>query len=116
MRLERHVGGLGKARSINYLQARGWRQVDGLWWCQRLLTEGQPLKRALHHQLTEDLCAALGRRGWKVIDYSQRGYARLQDPVKGEDTSLPKALRLQARREGRLAAEFTYALFLAAIL
>ena len=116
MRLERHIGGMGKARQVNYLQRRGWSETETGWSCERLLAENERLSRALHHQLTEDLCHALAPQGWKVVDYSARGYAQLRDPQTGELCSLPKALRRQARRENRKVADLTYALFLASLL
>ena len=116
MRLERPIGGMGKARQQNYLQRRGWTETEKGWCCERLLAEGERLSRALHHQLTEDLCQALSPQGWKVVDYSARGYARLLDPKTGEQCSLPKALRRQARREQRKVADLTYALFLASLV
>ncbi|MBK7860865.1 MAG: hypothetical protein IPJ65_20130 [Archangiaceae bacterium] len=116
MRLERHIGGMGKARQVSYLQARGWAESAKGWSCERLLAENERLSRALHHQLTEDLCHALSPHGWKVVDYSPRGYAQLLDPNTGERCPLPKALRRQARRENKKVADLTYALFLGALL
>lgn len=116
MRLERHVGGVGRARQANYLRLRGWKETETGWACERLLAEAQRLSRALHHQLTEDLCAALVTLGWSIVDYSARGYARLKDPTNGALCTLPKALRLQARREGRKVGELTYSFFLAAMI
>src|SRR4051794_15631799 len=107
MRLERHVGGLGRARQLQYLRRRGWEEHEGGWACERRSPEVFALQRALHHQLTEDLCAGLGASGWKVVDYSARGYARLRDPRTGEDCSLPGALRRQAKRAGVPVAELT---------
>ena len=115
MRLERHVGGVGKARQENYLLLRGWVQGELGWACARLMAEEQTRSRAFHHQLTEDLCRALGDHGWQVIDYSARGYARLKDPVTEALCSLPKALRLQARRDKRKTGELAYSFFLAAM-
>ena len=116
MKLERHVGSLGRARQANYLESRGWQLLEAGWVCERHTLLPLKLSRALHHQLTEDLCAGLAPSGWKVAGFSDRGYARLIDPTNAEDCSLPAALRKQARREGRKAAEFTYSLFLAAML
>ncbi len=116
MRLERHVGGVGKARQENYLILRGWERGELGWACTRLMAEAQSLSRAFHHQLTEDLCRALSPQGWQVIDYSARGYARLKDPATGALCSLPKALRLQARREKRKTGELAYSYFLAAMI
>jgi len=107
---------MGKARQANYLHLRGWEESESGWACARLMAEDQRLSRALHHQLTEDLCAALVALGWSIIDYSAKGYARLKDPLTGTPCTLPKALRLQAKREGRKVAELTYSLFLAATL
>ncbi len=109
MRLERHVGGLGRARSVNYLTARGWQLVDGQWVGPELEAEPCTLGRALHHQITRDLTSALGCR---IVDYSPRGYVRVEDPLDGTACTLPAALRRQARREGRPVRELTYSLFL----
>jgi hypothetical protein len=114
MKLERHVGGLSLARKANYLRARGWREVEGDWTSD--LFGAHPLAKALHHQLTDDLSQALRRLGWQVLGYSERGYVSLRDGERGRPCSLPKALRIQARREGRPVAELTYSLFLAALL
>ena len=114
MRLERHVGGLSLARKANYLRARGWREEQGRWVSD--LFGPQPLARALHHQLTDDLSQALCQRGWQVAGFSERGYVQMRDGAHGKTCSLPKALRTQARREKRPVAELTYALFLAALL
>jgi hypothetical protein len=65
--------------------------------------------------LTIDLCAGLRARGWKVVGYSARGYAQLEDPRDQTQCSLPLALRRQARREQCPVREFTYALFLGAL-
>jgi hypothetical protein len=116
MRLEKHVGGMGRARQENYLAARGWRSVDGRWVSPTFEDDPLPIQRALHRQLTADLAAGLSPHGWKIVGYSPRGYAKLQDPVKGDSCTLPGALRRQAKREGRKVAELTYSLFLAAIL
>lgn len=117
MRLERHVGGLGRARQIHYLHERGWQEEASGWRCARRGTDAYKLSRALHHQLTEDLCAGLSAAsGWRVVDYSDRGYARLRDPRTAEDCSLPEALRREARHQHRRVGELTYSLFLAAIL
>ncbi len=115
MRLERHVGGVGKARQENYLRLRGWQHGDEGWANQRLMAEAQTLSRAFHHQLTFDLCRSLGAHGWQVIDYSSRGYARLRDPETGALCTVPKALRAQARREQRKTGELAYSYFLAAM-
>ncbi|HET9450242.1 MAG TPA: hypothetical protein VFO83_05145 [Aggregicoccus sp.] len=114
MKLERHVGGLSRARKANYLRARGWREEQGRWVSAIFGT--QPLARALHHQLTDDLSQALVRLGWQVVGFSERGYVQLRDAAHGKPCSLPKALRTQARRERRPVAELTYSLFLAALL
>lgn len=116
MRLERHVGGLGKQRQENYLRARGWQEGEGGWQCDRHLAVPMKRERALHHQLTEDLCAGLAPSGWKISGYSDRGYAKLIDPETGDGCTLPAALRRQAKREGRKVRELTYALFLAAFV
>jgi hypothetical protein len=52
-----------------------------------------------------------------VVGYSERGYAKLRDG-RGEvdDCSLPKALRVQARREKRLVGELTYSFFLGSLV
>ena len=114
MKLERHVGGLSLARKANYLRARGWREEQGRWVSD--IFGPQPLARALHHQLTDDLSQALVHLGWQVQGFSERGYVQLRDGEHGKPCSLPKALRTQARREGRPVAELTYSLFLAALL
>jgi len=114
VRLERHVGGLSLARKAHYLRARGWREEDAGW--VNALFGPLPLAKALHHQLTDDLSQALRARGWRVLGFSERGYVQLRDGERGKPCSLPKALRTQARREQRLVGEFTYALFLAALL
>lgn len=116
MRLERHVGGLGRARKVSYLERRGWRAVDGQWLNPAPASEPSSLDRALHHQLTVDLTSALGVHGWKVVGYSSRGYAQLEDPKDQSRCSLPAALRRQARREGRPVAQLTYSLFLSAMV
>ena len=116
MRLERHVGGLGKARKEKYLFGRGWSQQDGAWVSTVPDSEPQTLNKALHHQLTHDLGKALEAHGWKIIGYSPSGYAQLTDPLGLKPCSLPAALRRQARREKRPVAELTYSLFLAAML
>jgi hypothetical protein len=115
MKLARHVGGLSQARKLNYLLARGWHEEDGGWRCPRRSENAWPLAKAIHHQLTEDLCLGLSPSGWTVESYSPRGYARLQDPKDSSLCSLPAALRRQARREQRPVAELTYVLFLAAL-
>jgi hypothetical protein len=114
MRLERHVGGLGRARQQRSLAARGWQLEEEGWACARHTPPALPLARALHFQLTEDLCLGLAPSGWTVVGFSPRGYAKLRDPVKQDACSLPAALRRQARRERRLVAELSYTLFLAA--
>ena len=114
MKLERHVGGLSVERKVSYLLKRGWQRQDGGWLSPVPVTDPAPLKWALHHQLTEDLSAGLAAFGWRVVEYSPRGYARLEDPLRGEHCSLPEALRRQARREKRLVRDFTVKLFLAA--
>ena len=116
MRLERHVGGLSRARKVNYLTARGWVAAEGGWQCERLWPLPLPVSKALHHQLTEDLTAALVGLGWKVIGYSQRGYARMESAQGGPSCSLPAALRKQARVEKRAVGELTYSLFLRALV
>ena len=114
MKLERHVGGLSLARKANYLRARGWREA-GRGWTHDIFGP-QTLARAVHHQLTDDLSQALCQRGWQVLGFSARGYVQLRDGAQGKPCSLPRALRTQARREGRPVAELTYSLFLAALL
>jgi hypothetical protein len=114
MKLERHVGGLSVQRKANYLRARGWREEDGRWVSEAFGVH--PLTRALHHQLTADLSQALCALGWEVVGYSPRGYVQLRDGGRGSAMSLPRALRIQARREGRRVAELTYTLFLAALV
>ena len=109
MRLERHVGGLGRARTVSYLLRRGWREEADRWVGPAVDSEPCSLSRALHHQLTFDLTAALG---WKVVGYSPRGYVQLVDPVSGTTCTLPAALRRQARREKRAVKDLTYTLFL----
>jgi hypothetical protein len=116
VRLERHVGGLGVARKQSYLQRRGWREDGGKWLGTAPDAEPLLLNKAVHHQLTQDLAAALGAHGWKISGYSPRGYAQMVDPVDGKGCSLPAALRRQARREKRPVGELTYSLFLAALL
>lgn len=116
MRLERHVGGLSIARKEKYLSGSGWRKQERGWLSPAPDTEPLPLDKALHQQLTQDLSTALGASGWKVVGYSQRGYARMQDPADESQCSLPAALRKQARREGRPVGQLTYSLFLAALL
>lgn len=116
MRLERHVGGLSLERKRTYLLEAGWREEDGTWRGPGIDAEAFPLARALHHQLTADLSEALLTRGWKVIDYSPRGYVKLGDPQDASSCSLPAALRRQARRDGCPVRELTYGLFLAAVL
>lgn len=113
MKLERHVGGLSIAKKVGYLLERGWQRVSGQWLSPVPVTDPVPLAKAVHHQLTEDLTRSLAPYGWTVVDYSDRGYARLRDPVAGDLCSLPAALRRQARREKRLVREFTVALFAA---
>ena len=114
MKLERHVGGLSLARKANYLRTRGWREA-GRGWTHDIFGP-QTLARAVHHQLTDDLSQALRQRGWQVLGFSARGYVQLRDGEQGRPSSLPRALRIQARREGVPVAELTYALFLAALL
>ncbi len=118
MRLERHVGGLSLARKRRYLEARGWRETPEGFRCERHLDLAFPLARALHHQLTEDLTQALVPLGWEIAGYSPRGYVKLRDRQAPRDPtcSLPKALRIQARREKRKVGELTYSLFLAAFV
>jgi hypothetical protein len=116
VRLERHVGGLGRARQRTYLQNRGWVETSAGWAHARSLDEPYTLSRALHHQLTFDLTQALARWHWRVETYSARGYAQLIDGTTGERRTLPAALRLEARRQGQPVKEFTYALFLNATL
>ena len=116
MRLERHVGGLSVARKEKYLTGSGWRRDEDRWLGPTPDTEPLPINKAVHHQLTRDLSQALGAFGWKVVGYSQRGYARMQDPSDESLCSLPAALRKQARREGRPVGQLTYSLFLAALL
>ena len=113
MKLERHVGGLSMARKANYLRARGWREEDGGWF--HLDFGHFPVAKAIHHQLTRDLSAALCRSGWEIAGYSERGYVKLRPPAGGKVCSLPAALRAQARAEKRRVGELTYELFLAAI-
>lgn len=115
MRLERHVGGLSRARKANYLGARGWREEAPGRWTHPVFGP-HPLARAVHHQLTDDLSQALCRLGWQVAGFSERGYVQLRDGGRGPTCSLPKALRTQARREKRPVAELTYSLFLTALL
>jgi len=115
VKLERHVGGLSLARKANYLRARGWREeAPGRW--THAVFGAHPLAKALHHQLTDDLSQALRASGWQVLGYSERGYVSLRDGEQGRPCSLPRALRVQARREGRPVAELTYSLFLAALV
>lgn len=116
MRLERHVGGLGRARKVGYLERRGWREVDGRWVNPAPASEPSTLDRAIHHQLTVDLTSALAAHGWKVVGFSSRGYAQLEDPADESRCSLPAALRRQARREGRPVGQLTYSLFLSAMV
>ena len=116
MRLERHVGGLSLARKTNYLLARGWRTEEGSWLSSEPDSDPLPIKKAVHHQLTQDLARALGASGWKIVGYSPRGYAQMEDPLGLKRCSLPAALRRQARREKRPVGELTYSLFLAALL
>lgn len=116
MRLERHVGGLSKERKLTYLREAGWVPEQNLWRGPGAETEAFPLSRALHHQLTADLCSELGVRGWKIFGYSMRGYAQLVDPTDQSSCALPAALRRQARRDGCPVRELTYGLFLNAVL
>ncbi len=116
MRLERHVGGLSIARKHSYLRGSGWSQADAGWLSPAPDTEPLPLNKAVHHQLTQDLSAALASNGWKVTGYSPRGYARMQHGAEEKTCSLPAALRRQARLEGRPVGQLTYSLFLAALL
>jgi hypothetical protein len=101
---------------MEYLARRGWSQKEGAWSCAASALGPFPLKRAVHLQLTDDLCWALAPAGWKVVGYSPRGYAQLQDAGEARPCSLPAALRRQAKREGRPVADFSYSLFLAAML
>ncbi len=112
MRLERHVGGLGRARTEAYLRERGWVEADGAWRSNVDAAEPVSMKRALHHQLTADLSDALSVFGWKVVGYSPRGYVSLEDPNDASRCSLPAALRRQARRQQCPVKELTYSLFL----
>ncbi len=114
MKLERHVGGLSRVRKAAYLRQRGWREQGGAWVSE--IFGAHPLAKALHHQLTDDLSQGLKAHGWEVLGYSERGYVKLREGGKGKACSLPKALRVQARREKRPVAELTYSLFLAALL
>lgn len=114
MKLERHVGGLSRARKAHYLRTRGW-QEEARGWSHPIFGS-HPVAKALHHQLTDDLSQALRALGWQVVGYSERGYVQLRDGEQGKPCSLPKALRIQARRERRPVAELTYSLFLAALL
>jgi len=115
LKLERHVGGLSIAKKVAYLAHRGWRrEAGGHWQSPVPVTDPVPLAKAIHHQLTEDLTRALSAFGWKVVDFTDRGYARLEDPVRGDRCSLPAALRRQARRERRPVRELTVALFVSA--
>ena len=116
MRLERHIGGMGLARQRRYLRLRGWLDDHDGWQHPQHSFAPQPLSRALHHQLTHDLTHALARWHWRVVSYSQRGYAQLLDRVSARQHSLPSALRIEARRQGQKVADFTYALFLAAVV
>lgn len=116
MRLERHVGGLSLARKVEYLTASGWSREGSAWRPADPDAELFPLARAVHHQLTADLCKALARFGWSVSGYSPRGYAQLVDPRDGSSCSLPSALRREARRRKVPVRELTYSLFLAARL
>ena len=116
MRLERHVGGLSLERKVKYLREAGWKEEEGQWRGPAVEAEVFPLARALHHQLTADLTEALRARGWKILEYSQRGYVKLMDPQDEASCSLPGALRKQARRDGCPVRELTYGLFLAAML
>lgn len=112
MRLERHIGGMGRARTQHYLRQRGWVEVDGEWQSPVEASEPVTMSRALHHQLTTDLSTALAGFGWKVAGYSPRGYVSLADPLDGSTCSLPAALRRQARRQKCAVKELTYSLFL----
>lgn len=116
MKLERHVGGLSRARKENYLRLRGWERGETTWSSLRLGLEDVPLARALHHQLTEDLAKAMVALGWEIVGYSERGYVKLRAPTGGSPCSLPKAMRVQARKEKRPVAELTYSLFLGAVV
>ncbi len=116
MKLERHVGGLSKQRKEDYLRRRAWREEDGAWLANVTAALPLPLKKAVHHQLTQDLARGLAPFGWRVVAYSERGYAKLEDPADASLCSLPAALRRQARREKQLVADFTYSLFLKAML
>lgn len=116
MRLERHVGGLSLARKVAYLVETGWTQEGGAWRASAPDAEPCPLARAVHHQLTADLCRELAPFGWSVGGYSARGYARLFDSLDGSSCSLPAALRREARRRQVPVRELTYSLFLAARL
>jgi hypothetical protein len=114
MKLERHVGGMSRQRKASYLTARSWKEKEGRWHHE--IFGDHPLAKAIHHQLTDDLSQAMRKLGWRIQGFSERGYVQLEDSLTGERCSLPKALRLQARRERRPVAELTYSLFLAALL
>jgi hypothetical protein len=116
MRLERHVGGLSLTKKQVYLRECGWEERQGLWCAPVAAAEPCSLSRAVHHQLTVDLCAALARTGWRIGGYTERGYARLVDPKDGSTCALPGALRREARRRGCPVGELTYSFFLAARL
>ena len=107
---------MGRARQVTYLQTRGWSEGTEGWTHARAADSSFPLKRALHHQLTHDLCTALARWDWRIESYSARGYARLIDARTGAQHSVPAALRVEARRQGQKVADFTYALFLDAVV
>jgi hypothetical protein len=107
---------MGRARQRNYLLARGWEETEEGWRHARAADSTFPLARALHHQLTHDLCTALAQWQWRLDSYSARGYAQLVDGLTGERHSVPAALRVEAKRQGLKVRDFTYDLFLAAVV
>src|ERR1700681_3348691 len=98
-------------KKVAYLEARGWRRDGSRWLNPVPMTDPVNLKWAVHHQLTEDLASGLAAYGWKGVEYSDRGYARLLDRVTGDSCALPEALRRQARREKHLVRPFTIDIF-----